>query len=90
MTKYILIMKDDGYKNRLEFESDDLGDVVANMEIFLKGCGFIFEGALDIHTGEVEKNAMHYVAKYESDNKFDDTIKHSDEIGVIEDGDTGR
>jgi len=33
MTKYKLEMKDDGYKNKLEFESDDLSDVVANMEM---------------------------------------------------------
>jgi len=64
MTKYILIAKDDKYKNRLEFESDDLGDVVANMEIFLKGGGFFFEGVLDIHTGEVQMNAMHHIAKH--------------------------
>lgn len=84
MTKYKLEMKDDGYKNKLEFESDDLGDVVANMEIFLKGCGFIFDGALDIHTGEVEKNAMHYIVEhkpreslFKEDN--DDTGRQSQE-----------
>jgi hypothetical protein len=82
MTKYILIMKDDGYKNRLEFESDDLGDVVANMEIFLKGCGFIFDGALDIHTGDVQKNAMHYIPRYTSDREFDDNIKQNDDLDV--------
>jgi hypothetical protein len=85
-------MKDGGYKNRLEFESDDLGDVVANMEIFLKGCGFIFDGALDIHTGEVQKNAMHYIAKmkYQQDREFDDTITNSDQLDmeIKEDGNT--
>jgi hypothetical protein len=75
-------MKDDGYKNRLEFESDDLGDVVANMEIFLKGCGFIFDGALDIHTGDVQKNAMHYIPRYTSDKEFDDSIKQDDNLDV--------
>jgi len=90
MTKYILIMKDDGYKNRLEFESDDLGDVVANMEIFLKGCGFIFDGALDIHTGEVQKNAMHYIYRANTDREFDDTITNSDQLDmeIKEDGNT--
>jgi hypothetical protein len=77
MTKYKLEMKDDGYKNKLEFESDDLSDVVANLEIFLKGCGFIFDGALDIHTGEVQKNAMHYVYINKEDN--DDTGRQSKE-----------
>ena len=80
MTKYKLEMKDDGYKNKLEFESDDLGDVVANMEIFLKGGGFFFDGVLDIHTGRVETNAMHY--KYTSDREFDDIITNSDQLDM--------
>ena len=80
MTKYKLEMIDDGYRNRLEFDSDDLGDVIANMEIFLKGCGFIFDGALDIHTGEVKKNAMHYIYRANTDREFDDVVKHSDDL----------
>ena len=82
MTKYILTMKDDGYKNKLEFESDDLGDVIANMEIFLKGCGFIFDGALDIHTGEVQKNAMHHTCRGTTDREFDDVITNSDQLDM--------
>jgi hypothetical protein len=90
MTRYKLEMKDDGYKNKLEFESDDLSDVIANMEIFLKGCGFIFDGALDIHTGNVQKNAMHYIPRHESDKKFDDVITDSDQLDmeIKEDGNT--
>jgi hypothetical protein len=90
MTKYKLEMKDDGYKNKLEFKSDDLGDVIANMEIFLKGCGFIFDGALDIHTGKVQKNAMHYIPRYTSDREFDDIITDSDQLDmeIKEDGNT--
>jgi len=86
MTKYKLIAKDDKYKNKLEFESDDLGDVVANMEIFLKGGGFFFEGVLDIHTGKVETNAMHY--KYTSD--IDEIITDSDQLDMEIKDDTGR
>jgi hypothetical protein len=81
--KYRLIMEDeDDFQTSLIFRSDDLGDVIANMEIFLKGCGFIFDGALDIHTGEVEKNAMHYVYRGTTDREFDDAIKHSDELDM--------
>jgi hypothetical protein len=80
MTKYKFKMKDDGYKNTLEFESDDLGDVIANMELFLKGCGFIFDGALDIHTGEVEKNAMHYVYKMKYRER-EDVVNKDDDLG---------
>lgn len=88
MTKYKLEMIDDGYRNRLEFDSDDLGDVIANMEIFLKGCGFIFDGALDIHTGEVKKNAMHYIYGANIDREFDDVVKSSDDLDFeVRDGD---
>jgi hypothetical protein len=31
----------------MEFESEDLGEIVINFEDFLKGCGFVFEGHLD-------------------------------------------
>jgi len=79
--KYRLIMEDeDDFQTSLIFRSDDLGNVIANMEIFLKGCGFFFDGALDIHTGKVEKNAMHYVYRTKTDKEFDDDIKHSDEL----------
>jgi hypothetical protein len=80
MTKYKLEMIDDGYRNKLEFDSDDLGDVLANMELFLKGCGYIFDGALDIHTGEVQKNAMHYIYRASTDREFDDVVKSSDDL----------
>jgi hypothetical protein len=89
MTKYKLEMIDDGYRNKLEFDSDDLGDVLANMELFLKGCGYIFDGALDIHTGEVQKNAMHYVYRANTDREFDDVVKSSDDIDIeVRDGNT--
>ncbi len=88
MAKYVMIMKDDGYKNKLEFESEDLGDVIANMELFLKGCGYIFDGALDIHTGEVQKNAMHHVYRATTDRDFDDIITDSDQLDmeIVENG----
>jgi hypothetical protein len=82
MTKYKLVMEDDGYKNTLKFDSDDLSDVIANMEIFLKGCGFIFDGVLDIHTGEVQKNVMHYTYRGTTDREFDDFIKQDDDFFV--------
>lgn len=82
MAKYKLEMQEEDYKSTLEFNSDDLGDVVANMEIFLKGCGFLFDGALDIHEGDVKTNAMHYVYRTATDREFDDVIKHSDELDM--------
>jgi hypothetical protein len=68
MASYKLVMEEDDYKSSLEFNADDLSDVVANMEIFLKGCGFFFDGALDIHEGKVQMNQMHYVYKGTSED----------------------
>ena len=82
MVKYKLEMKDDGYKNKLKFESDDLSDVVANLEIFLKGCGFVFDGALDIHEGKIQMNAMHHICRDTTDTEFDDVITDSDQLDM--------
>lgn len=82
MATYKLVMEEDDYKSTLKFNSDDLSDVVANMEIFLKGCGFFFDGALDIHEGTVQMNQMHYVYKGTTNREFDDVIKHSDELDM--------
>jgi len=59
MARYKLEMKELDYKNKLEFEADGLEDVIANMEIFLKGNGFFFDGHLDITEGETQMNALH-------------------------------
>jgi hypothetical protein len=55
MTKYTLIAEHtDLYtgktltKNTTEFEVDGLMDVIENVEMFLKGTGFVFDGYLDI------------------------------------------
>ena len=55
MTKYTLIAEHKSLirgapisKSTHEFEVDGLMDVVENMELFLKGAGFIFDGYLDI------------------------------------------
>jgi hypothetical protein len=82
MAKYKLVMKEIDFKNTLEFEADGLVDVIANMEIFLKGNGFFFDGALDIHTGEVQNNAMHQVYRQTTDRDFDDIITDSDQLDM--------
>jgi hypothetical protein len=55
MTKYTLIAEHKDLftgktltKNSTEFEVDGLMDVLENVEMFLKGTGFIFDGYLDI------------------------------------------
>ena len=82
MAKYKLVMKEIDFKNTLEFEADGLEDVIANMEIFLKGNGFVFDGALDVHEGETQMNAMHHVYRETTDRDFDDIITNSDELDM--------
>lgn len=82
MAKYILQMKEGSFKNTLEFKADGIEDVLANLEIFLKGNGFVFDGALDIHTGEVQMNAMHYICRETTDRDFDDIITDSDQLDM--------
>jgi len=90
MAKYKLEMKELDYKNKLEFEADGLEDVIANIEIFLKGNGFFFDGHLDIHEGETQMNALHNIYRDTIDREFDDIIKDSDQLNmeIVEDGNT--
>jgi rubrerythrin len=52
MAKYTLICEHDELggtmKQTTEFRTDYLPDVLENTELFLRGCGFYFEGQLDI------------------------------------------
>jgi len=82
MAKYKLIMKEENFKNTLEFKADGLEDVIANIEIFLKGNGFFFDGALDVHDGEVKNNSMHHVYRETTDRDFDDIITDSDQLDM--------
>lgn len=84
MAQYKLEMKELDFKHTLEFESDGLEDVLANLEIFLKGNGFFFDGILDIHTGTPQTNSMHTVSckiKYR-EKDFDDIVKQDDELDI--------
>jgi len=84
MAKYKLKMQEGDFVNTLEFEADGLEDVVANMEIFLKGNGFFFDGILDVHTGTPETNAMHgtMVKMQYRERDFDDIITDSDQLDM--------
>ena len=51
--KYTLICEDDVgqyWKNSSEFESDFLDDVLENFTMFLRGCGFHFNGNIVLQT----------------------------------------
>lgn len=36
------------FSNTLEFDAEQLPDVIGNFELFLKGAGFVFDGHVDI------------------------------------------
>jgi hypothetical protein len=40
-------IEDNQANTTTEFESIELGEIVANFEDFLRGCGFRFDGVLD-------------------------------------------
>lgn len=43
------------WKTSTEFESHQLNDIISNMDSFLRGCGFNYDGNLDITFYEDEK-----------------------------------
>jgi hypothetical protein len=53
--KYTLTCEQGSFKNTTEFEEDFLPSVLENMQLFLKGCGFYFDGTLDIINEETEE-----------------------------------
>ena len=53
--KYTLTCQQGNFKTTTEFEEDFLPSVLENMQLFLKGCGFHFDGTLDIINEETEE-----------------------------------
>ena len=55
MPKFTLIAEhDDGTKVTSEFTNDYLDDVLENVDLFLRGVGFFFDGRLNVHTASVD------------------------------------
>ena len=56
--KYTLIAEDEfgGSTTTREFQVDFLPDVLSEIELFLKGAGFVFSGNLDFVDGFAETN----------------------------------
>ena len=56
MSKFTFICEDEAMpwatgitsKKTVEFNGDSLNEIVSEFEMFLKGCGFSFEGQLDL------------------------------------------
>ena len=56
MSKFTFICEDEAMpwstgitsKKTVEFNGDSLNEIVSEFEMFLKGCGFNFEGQLDL------------------------------------------
>ena len=53
--KYTLTCQEGDFKNTLEFNEDFLPSVLEHMQLFLKGCGFHFDGTLDIINEETDE-----------------------------------
>ena len=66
--KYTLTCEQGSFKNTTEFEEDFLPSVLENMQLFLKGCGFYFDGTLDIINEETEE-------LYSEEAQWNDTVK---------------
>jgi hypothetical protein len=66
--KYTLTCEQGSFKNTTEFEEDFLPSVLENMQLFLKGCGFYFDGTLDIINEETEE-------LYSEQAQWNDTVK---------------
>jgi hypothetical protein len=56
MSKFTFICEDEAMpwssgivsKKTVEFNGDSLSDIVSEFEMFLRGCGFSFQGQLDL------------------------------------------
>ena len=46
--KFTLIGEQDGFKTTQEFDEYSLPTVLENMTVFLRGCGYHFDGSLEI------------------------------------------
>jgi hypothetical protein len=75
--KYTLIAEDEygGSKTTREFEADYLPDVLSEVELFLKGAGFVFNGNLDF-VNDFENEPEWHTDEWNTPQ--DDITEHSD------------
>ena len=71
--KYTLTCEQGTFKTTTEFEEDFLPSVLENMQLFLKGCGFHFDGTLDIINEETEELYSETHVDWEKD--WEQTVK---------------
>jgi hypothetical protein len=45
-------------KRKIEFEAESLGSILEQFEMFLRGCGYVFEGQIDIVNDFVETTEL--------------------------------
>ena len=45
-------------KRKIEFEAESLGSILEQFEMFLRGCGYVFEGHIDIVDDFAETNEL--------------------------------
>ena len=77
--KYTLIAEDEfgGSKTIREFQVDYLPDVLSEVELFLKGAGFVFNGNLDF-VNDFESFADDHQLDEDWDGLYPDTVEHDE------------
>lgn len=74
--KYTLICENtagDFWRNTTEFESDYLQDVLENIDIFLRGSGYFYEGSLSLQKSET--SLSNFTGDTQTKKVSDDVMK---------------
>jgi hypothetical protein len=71
-------------KRKVEFSADSLDDILVEFEMFLKGCGYCFDGHLDfvqVENFETDEDDLDDVDQWFS--KARETAKKLDEVAIM-------
>jgi len=62
------------FRNTLEFDADHIEDVIGNLELFLKGSGFVLNGHLDITPAPTQYNAFTNIPTEQPPGWYEDNV----------------
>jgi hypothetical protein len=62
-------------KKKIEFEAESLGSILEQFEMFLRGCGYVFEGQIDIVNDFAETTELVDDADLDDINQFFDKTR---------------
>lgn len=86
MNKFTFTMEGlDGFKNTLQFEADTWDEALENFTVFLRGCGYIFEGEF-VKTDPAMEDSFYeaWGGTFQDDEVFLD----EEDLIILEDGNT--